>query len=66
MAPSVAPNNATRFITQEAVLNLVKKICPTAYIKGDKIILPQLPEGHTEGDGYAIRITTTPSYIVED
>lgn len=65
MAPAIY-RGVTRFITQTAVLNLVKQICPTAYIYGDDIILPQLPEGHTEGDGYAIRIKTTPSYVRED
>lgn len=64
--PSIADKigyPVTRFVTQSAVLNIVKQVCPSAYINGNNIVMPTAPSGHKEGDGYAIRITTTPSYV---
>lgn len=52
----------TRFVTRTAVLNVVKNVVPDAYIKDNQIIVPVMPEGHQEGDLYAIRLFTTPSY----
>ena len=52
----------TRFVTRTAVLNIVKQYVPDAYISGNQIIIPTLPNGHQEGDSYALRIYTTPSY----
>lgn len=63
--PTVNPNPinlVTRFVTRTAVLNIVKQYVPDAYISGNQIIIPTLPSGHQEGDSYALRIFTTPSY----
>lgn len=57
--------SVTRFVTRTSVLNIVKQKFPDAYIDGNQIIIPTLPDDYQEGDAYAIRIFTTPSYVEE-
>ena len=52
----------TRFITRTSILNVVKEVFPDAFISGNKIVIPTLPADYQEGDMYALRIFTTPSY----
>lgn len=57
------PNNAvTRTVTRTAILNVVKEVFPDAFISGNQIVIPTLPADYKEGDMYALRIFTTPSY----
>jgi hypothetical protein len=43
-------------------LNVVKEAFPDAYIKGNQIVIPNVPADYKAGDMYALRIFTTPSY----
>lgn len=52
----------TRFVTRTSILNVVKEVFPDAFISGNKIVIPTLPADYQEGDMYALRIFTTPSY----
>lgn len=52
----------TRNVTRTAVLNVVKEVFPNAYISGNQIVIPTLSSDHKDGDMYALRIFTTPSY----
>lgn len=52
----------TRMVTRTAVLNVVKEAFPDAYIKGNQIVIPNVPADYQVGDMYALRIFTTPSY----
>lgn len=52
----------TRFVTRTSILNVVKEVFPSAYISGNQILIPTLPADYQEGDMYALRIFTTPSY----
>lgn len=55
-------NYVTRTVTRAAVLNVVKEVFPDAYISGNQIVIPTLTSDHKDGDMYALRILTTPSY----
>lgn len=61
-ATPVYDNYVTRNVTRTAVLNVVKEVFPDAYISGNQIVIPTLPSDHKDGDMYALRIFTTPSY----
>lgn len=55
-------NYVTRRVTRTAILNVVKEVFPDAFISGNQIVIPTLPDDYQEGDMYALRIFTTPSY----
>lgn len=55
-------SGVTRTVSRSAILGVVKQKFPDAYISGNQIIIPTLPEDYQEGDSYALRIFTTPSY----
>lgn len=55
-------NAVTRTVTRTAILNVVKEVFPDAFISGNQIIIPTLSADYQEGDMYALRIFTTPSY----
>ena len=47
----------TDTINRERVLQVIKTICPDAYISESSVMMPEL-SGHQNGDSYYIRITT--------
>lgn len=55
-------STVTRTVTRTAILNVVKEVFPDAFISGNQIVIPTLPADYQEGDMYALRIFTTPSY----
>lgn len=62
ISSTIASNAVTRTVTRTAILNVVKEVFPDAFISGNKIVIPALPEDYQSGDMYALRIFTTPSY----
>lgn len=53
----------TRFVTRDAILNFIKQLHPEAYISGNSIIIPKLPDDWDAGDAYVLELTISPSYI---
>lgn len=53
----------TRFVTRDAILNFIKQLHPEAYISGNSIIIPKLPDDWDVGDAYVLELTISPSYI---
>lgn len=55
-------SHATRFVTRDAILSMVKSVFPDAYLDGDSIILPTKPSDWKDGDVYELQLITTKSY----
>ena len=53
----------TRFVTRDAILNFIKQLHPEAYISGNSIIIPKLPDDWDSGDAYVLELTISPSYV---
>ena len=53
----------TRFVTRDTILNFIKQLHPEAYISGNSIIIPKLPDDWDVGDAYVLELTISPSYI---
>lgn len=62
-SPTFGYRGYTRFITRDAILNFIKQLHPEAYISGNSIIIPKLPDDWDAGDAYVLELTISPSYI---